>query len=134
MNKKPHRKDGSTENSTRTGPVTREMVGARARELALIAGHPPPHVSQTDYERAKRELTGESEIDRQEAVLESLPEAKRWDPMPGSSGHQAPESPHEDEDDEGQSETEQIVDDGVEAAERDQKFQAAIEAAKKAHS
>jgi len=34
-------------------------------------------------------------------MLESIPEAKRWDPVPGSTGRQLPESPSEDEDDEG---------------------------------
>jgi hypothetical protein len=114
-----------TENSTGIGPVTRAMVHARAGELALIAGRTPPQVSQIDYERAKRELTGESDLDRQDAVLEALPESKRWDPVPGSSGHQAPESASEDEDDEGRSETEQLVDEGVEEAARDQMLHAA---------
>jgi hypothetical protein len=46
------------------------MVHARARALALIAGHAPPHVTQAAYEQAKRELgaeeslQGESESDR----------------------------------------------------------------------
>ena len=44
--------------------------------------------------------------------------------MPGSVGHQAPESPSEDEDSEGRSETEQLVDDGEIAAERDRARQA----------
>jgi hypothetical protein len=69
-------------------------------------------------------------MDRQEAVLESLPEGKRWDPVPGSTGRQAPESPSEDEDDEGRSETEQLVDEGAEEAERDRMFQAARAAEK----
>jgi hypothetical protein len=41
-----------------------------------------------------------------------------------------PESPSEDEDDEGRSETEQLVDGGAEEAERDRMFQAARAAAK----
>lgn len=114
-----------TLNSVGVGPVTRAMVHARARELALIAGHSPPYVSQAEYEQAKRELTGEADIDRQEAILESLPESKRWDPVPSSSGHQVPEAPSEDEDDEGRSETEQLVDEGMEEASRDRMFQAA---------
>jgi hypothetical protein len=52
-----------------TGPVTREMVHARARELALIAGRPPPYVTQTDYEQAKRELMGGSDLDASEELL-----------------------------------------------------------------
>ena len=70
-------------------------------------------------------------MDRQEAVLESIPETKRWDPVPGSIGRQLLESPSEDEDDEGRSESEQLVDEGAEEAERDQMFQAARAAEKK---
>ena len=131
MDKNPLNKGGLTRNATGLGPVTREMVQARTRELALIAGRIPPHVSQADYEQAKRELTGESDLDRQDAMLDSIPEAERWDPVPGSTGRQVPESPSEDEDDEGRSESEQLVEEGVEEAERDQMLQAARAAAKK---
>jgi hypothetical protein len=128
MDKNPLNKGVLTENFAGIGPVTNEMVNARARELALIAGRPPPHVSQVDYEQAKRELTGEPDVDPQETLLESIPETERWDPVPGSEGHQAPESPPEDEDDEGRSETEQLVEEGVKEAEHDQMLQAAREA------
>jgi hypothetical protein len=131
MGKNPLSKGVLTENSVGIGPVTREMVQARTRELALIAGRAPPHVTQADYEQAKRELTGESDMDRQDTMLESIPETKRWDPVPGSTGRQVPESPSEDEDDEGRSESEQLVDEGAEEAERDQMFQAARAAEKK---
>jgi hypothetical protein len=129
MDKNPLNKGILTVNSAGIGTVTREMVHARALELALLAGYASPHVRQTDYEQAKRELTGESDIDRQNALLDSLPEAKRWDPVPGLAGRQAPESPSEDEDDEGRSETEQLVDEGAMEAERDRMFQAARTAA-----
>jgi hypothetical protein len=131
MGKNPLSKGVLTENAVGIGPVTREMVHARTRELALIAGRVPPHVSQADYERAKRELTGEADMDRQEAMLESIPETKRWDPVPGSTGRQVPESPSEDEDDEGRSEGEQLVDEGAEEAGRDRMFQAAQATEKK---
>ena len=130
MNNNPLNKGVLTIKSTGIGTVTREMVHARARELASLSGYAPPHVRQSDYEQAKRELTGESDIDRQDAVLDLLPEAKRWDPVPGSAGHHVSESASEDEDDEGRSETEQLVDEGAEEAERDRMFQAA-RAAKK---
>jgi hypothetical protein len=55
-----------------SGPVTREGVRARARELALCAGRAPANVAQRDYEQAKREVTGESDPDRQEAILEKV--------------------------------------------------------------
>lgn len=56
--------------------VTRAMVHERTRELALIAGREPQLVNQVDYEQAKRELTGESDMDRQDAILDSLPDEK----------------------------------------------------------
>jgi hypothetical protein len=50
-----------------TQPLTREMLHARTRELR--AGRVPPEVNQLDHEQAKRELTDESEIDRQDAMF-----------------------------------------------------------------
>jgi hypothetical protein len=131
MEKNSPSKGVSTASFTATGPVTREMVHARARERAVIAGRSPLQVAQVDYEDAKRELTGESDMDRQEAMLDSIPEAKRWDPVPGSAGHQAPESPDEDEDSEGNNESAQLVEEGVNEAESDQMLQAAREAEKR---
>jgi len=130
MNKNPLSKGVLTENDVGIGPPTRKMVQARSRELALIAGRVPPHVTQSDYEQAKRELMGEPDMNRQDAMLESLPETNRSDPTPDSTGRQVPESPSEDEDDEGRSETEQLVDEGAEEAERDRMFQAAHETEK----
>jgi uncharacterized protein YabE (DUF348 family) len=63
-------------------------------------------------------------------MLESIPEADRSNSMPDSTERQVPESPSEDEDDEGRSETEQLVDEGAEEAARDRMFQAAHEAEK----
>lgn len=56
-------------------PITHASIRARTRELALRAGRVPPHVVQADYEQAKRELTGESEGDRQAAALAAMPES-----------------------------------------------------------
>jgi hypothetical protein len=125
MNKNPLNKGVLTENSIGIGTVTREMVEARANELAAIAGRVPLQPSEVDYEQAKRELTGESDIDVQEAVLESIAESERWDPVPGSTGRHAPESFGEDEDSEGRSESAQLVEEGVKEAEHDQMLQAA---------
>jgi len=90
-----------TINSTGVRIVTRELVHARARELALLAGHGLSGVRQSDYEQAKRELTGESDVDRQDAVMEALPESMCWDSIPGLAVRQTSESPIEDEDEEG---------------------------------
>jgi hypothetical protein len=47
------------------------MVQARTRELAVLAGRNSLAITQSDYEKARRELTGESEMKRQEAVLDA---------------------------------------------------------------
>jgi hypothetical protein len=130
MDKNPLNRGVLTENSIGIGSGTREMIHARASELALIAGRVPPQVAQSDYEQAQRELAGEPDLDRRETILESIPESERWDPVPGSAGRQTPESPSEDEDVEGRSETEQLVDEGAEEAQRDQMLQAARAAEK----
>lgn len=132
MKNNPLNKGVFTNNTAEIGPVTPEMVEARARELALIDGRTATEATPADHARARRELAGGSDLDRQDTILEALPETKRWDPLPGSEGHQARESASEDEDDEGRSETEQLVDEGVEEAERDQMLQAARAAAKAA--
>jgi hypothetical protein len=46
------------------------MVYARTVELSELAGRDSLQIHQRDYERAKRELTGESDFDRQQAVLD----------------------------------------------------------------
>jgi hypothetical protein len=52
-----------------TRPVSREMVYDRTIELASLAGRNSTQIKQMDYERAKRELTGESDFDKQQALI-----------------------------------------------------------------
>jgi hypothetical protein len=118
-----------TENAAGIGTVTRQMVRERAVELAAINGRTAPDVSKADWDQAKRELTGDSDTDPKEAALESAPESERWDPLPGSAGHKVPEAASEDEDDEGRSDNERLVEEGVAGAEHDQMLQAARQAA-----
>ena len=113
------------ENADGTGTVTPAMVEARARELALIDGRDSSKPTKADYQQAKRELTGEDDIDPQQENLESLPESEAWDPLPGSTGRQAAESLGEDEDAEGRSESAQMFEEGISEAEHDQMRQAA---------
>jgi hypothetical protein len=112
-------------NSTGIGTVTRKMVRERATELALINGRSVQDVSVADWEQAKRELTGEPDIDPKEAVLESAPESERWDPLPGSTGHIVPVTSIDGEDDDGRSMGEKLINEGVQEAEHDQMIQAA---------
>jgi hypothetical protein len=130
--KKNPLKDGTlTENSAGIGTVTRNMVRERAIELAVINGRSAQDVSKSDWEQAKLELTGGSDADSNEALLESAPESERWDPLPGSTGQKVAAAPSEDEDDEGRSDDERLVDEGIAGAEHDQSVQAARESAKK---
>ena len=119
-----------TENSAGIGTVDRKMVRQRAVELAVINGRSAQEVSKADWEQAKRELTGRSDTDPKEAALESAPESERWDPTPGSPGHKVPAAASEDEDDEGRSDNERLVEEGIAGAEHDQMLQAAQQAAR----
>ena len=130
MEQNPLTRGVLTQNFIGIGTVTREMVLKRAQELGLINGHSPKHVSESELEQAQRELTGGSDIDPKEAAIESVPESERGDPLPGSTGHKAPESSDEDEDDEGRGEEERLVEQGVNEAEHDQMLQAAKAAVK----
>jgi len=69
--------------------------------------------------------------DPKETLLAAVPESERWDPVPGSTGHKAPVSASDDEDDEGRSVNDQLVEEGVAAAEDEQTAQAIRAAAKK---
>ena len=51
-------------------PVTREMVYERTIELASLEGRGSHEIKQLDYEQAKRELTGESDFDKQQAAFD----------------------------------------------------------------
>lgn len=66
-----------------------------------------------------------------ETLLESVPESDRWNPMRGSPGHKVPVPPSEDEDDEGRSINETLVESGLADAETDKSIQAKRAAAKK---
>lgn len=134
MSKNPLNKGNLTENATGIGTVTPQMVAARARELAAIAGRVPPQPSLADYDQAKRELTGGSDFDILDTVLDAIPESEGWDPVRGSKGHHTPDSLGEDEDSEGRSKSAQLVEEGVKEAEHDQMLQAARAAHKQDRS
>jgi hypothetical protein len=127
MKTNPLKQGVLTGNSAGIGTVTRKMVRERAFEVAVINGRSAQDASKSDWEQAKRELTGEPDTDPKDAVLESAPKSERWDPVPGSTGHKVPAAPSEDEDEEGRSDNQRLVEGGVEAAEHDQMRQATIE-------
>ena len=125
-------KDGViSENSAGVGTVTRQMVQARAAELAIIDGHLSHDATASHFAQAKRELTGVQDGDPNDAILESAPESERWDPLPGSTGGKTQVAPSEDEDEEGRSDNERLVEGGIAEAEIEQSYQATKAAAKK---
>jgi hypothetical protein len=120
MKTNPMKEGALTENSAGIGTVTRQMVRERAVELAIINGRSAQNVSKADLEESKRELTGEPDTDPKEAALESAPESERWDPVPGSKGRKVSAAPSADEDGEGRSDNERLVEEGIAGAEHDQ--------------
>jgi hypothetical protein len=92
------------------------MLQARSRALALIAGHAPPHVTQTDYEQAKKELRRAS----REPWPETAADAISDDAFLAANENLRPDSPNEDEDREGHNESARLVEQGMRAAEMDQ--------------
>jgi hypothetical protein len=111
------------------GTVTEEMVRARARELALINGRSPEHLSPEDLRQAKRELTGEPTPPPEGDREDSLPESERWDPNAGSQGRQAGVVPAHDE----QTDVEKLVEEGVNEAEHEQLVEGTRESLKRDH-
>ena len=124
METNPSNKGVISSNFSGIGAVSRDLIDKRACELALLANRPNKEVTEEDFAQAERELTGGSDLDADEELIEALPESERWDPNRGSEGHQAPEVSNEDEDAEGRSETEQLVEGGLREAEHDKMVQA----------
>ena len=116
-----------TEHSVGIGTATRQMVRERAVELAAVNGRVAQDTSKADWEQAKLELTGDSGAGSKEGVLEAAPESARWDPVPGSTGRKVPVAPSEDEDEEGRSDNERLVDEGMAGAEQDLTVQAGLQ-------
>ena len=131
MKTNPLKEGALTENSAGLGTVTRKMVRARAAELAVIDGQLSSAATKSHFAQAKRELTGVEDEDPNDVILESAPESERWDPLPGSTGGKVRVAPSEDEDEEGRSDNERLVEGGIAEAEIEQSFQATKAAAKK---
>jgi hypothetical protein len=125
MNTNPLKQGALTENSAGIGTVTRKMVRERAAELAVIDGRSPQEASKSDWDEARRELTGAPESDPNEIALASASDSERWDPVAGSTGHKTLVTFNDDEDEEGRSDSERLVEEGVAEAGHDQMLQAA---------
>ena len=127
MDKNPLNQGVFTAHGRGIGVVTKKMIRERAAEIALINGRKLHELDPTDWEQAKRELSGGSEVDPDTEILESLSEAARAGELSDTAVEAAYESPLEDEDEEGRSETAQLVDEGAQEAARDQRLVAVRE-------
>ncbi len=114
------RKSGSAPGKTGRERGGETGTGGRSAERARRA----------DSEETNEELIDEAARDAKETLLEAAPESERWDPLPGSPGHKALTPPSEDEDDEGRSANERLVEEGVAQAEEEQTLEAERDAAK----
>lgn len=116
------------ENGRGLGTVTREMLAERASELAVLNGRTADNILDSDFEQARRELTGMSEEPGVAAPRsERVPEEERWDPVPGTKGRRTPVVPAADE----TTATQELVEEGVDEAEQDLMNQAARESLKR---
>ena len=105
------------------GTVTREMVQKRARELAISDGRAPGEVTQGDFDQARRELVGATAPGD---VLEEVDEAtstSNWDPAPGTAGHRADSQEVDDE----ETVAEQLMHEGIEEADHDERVESGRE-------
>jgi hypothetical protein len=127
----PLKEGALTENSKGIGTVTLKMIKDRAIEIAWLNGRGASELKPADYVAAKQELTGQPVMEPDEAALEDAPESERWDPVPGSAGHKIPAAASEEEDEEGRSDNEKLVEEGVSEAEEDHARQAGKDAAEK---
>ncbi len=125
MDPNPLKQGVITHGSLGLGAVTRGMVRQRAMELAVMDGRPAQETSKSDWEEARLELTGRVRSDPQAIAVESLAESGDWDPVPASTGGRVPVAPGEDEDEEGRSDQERLVEEGLADADLDHRLQAA---------
>jgi hypothetical protein len=121
----PLKKGVITDKSAGVGIVSGAMVEQRAIELAIINGRSRHNVLGSDWERARRELTGGDEVDFKEVKLDSIPESEEWDQLPGSKGHNAFEMPSEDEDADGRIDAARMFEEGMNEAEHETMLEAA---------
>lgn len=107
-------------NSAGLGTPTEAMVRKRAAELARMKGRSAKNVLSSDHDEARIELTGKDTAGIAATKSEQVPESERWDPVPGTEGSKKPAIRDDDDDNEGRSDNERLVDEGIREAEHEQ--------------
>ena len=102
------------------GVPSPETVERRAREIALIDERNPDEFTESDWNQAKRDLTGVegSHVPEVDDTVED--EMSERDDIPGASGHQVPNNGFDDDENVG----EELVSGGIEEAAHDQMVEA----------
>jgi hypothetical protein len=103
------------------GAPTPEQVEQRAREIALIDERDPNQFTDADWDRARRELLGETQTVPPEESEEAAKRQDEWEITPDDRGHRVNRPGISDDD---ESVGEQLVTDGVEEASHDQMLEA----------
>jgi hypothetical protein len=116
-----------SEHSHGMGTVTRNMVIKRAREIAFINGRSPGQILQSDFDQAKRELTGRSQIVEDQEAPRRRSHTELRETVRGTHGRQAKTvTPHDE-----QTDAEKLVEEGVAEAEHDQMIEGTRESLKR---
>src|SRR5688572_32966008 len=97
-----------TEHSRGLGTVTKDMVVKRAREIAVINGRTADTMLQSDFDQAKRELTGRGEVVEEQESPRRRSHAELRETVRGTRGRQARTVPAHDE----QTDAEKLVQEG----------------------
>lgn len=102
------------------GEISEDAIARRAEELARMDGR--PKASEQDRFHAREELANPGPAPAPEAD-ESVQPAEKWSMAAASQGHEGPHGELEDE----QSAAEQLVAEGIEEADHDQRVAASEE-------
>lgn len=127
MKTNPIKEGAVSRGSAGAGTFTSEQVKQRAAEIALINGRSAFQILPSDWDQARRELTGEPLEDPKTATLEAAPESKRWDPAPATPGRKARAHTSDDDDAEGRSDNERLTQEGIDEAEHERMLRATKE-------
>ncbi|MDQ3197579.1 MAG: hypothetical protein M3Q46_00060 [Verrucomicrobiota bacterium] len=120
MNERPHSPHGKISlHGNGLGVPSPEMVEKRAREIAMIDERNPDEFSESDWNRAKNELTGVEGSHAPEIDDAVDSEMRERDDIPGASGHHTPNQYEGDE-----NLGAELVTGGIEEAAHDQMVEA----------
>ncbi len=92
------------------------MARERAVRLAAGMGRSAQEVSKSDWELANQELRGDTSGKSKVTRSGSVNDSEQWDALPSSGGYRVHVPSGDDEDDDGRSDTERLVERGIKEA------------------